>query len=66
MDFSSIMNAIKSNSGRWGYSDCRIVVRRTDKSVPRGSGTIRRRQEDEEDEEDGKMPIRMEKDDWRD
>jgi hypothetical protein len=35
MDFESIMRAIGSNTGRWGYSDCRLTLRRQDKSVPR-------------------------------
>ena len=35
MDFGSVMRAIGSNTGRWGYTDVRMTLRRTDKSVPR-------------------------------
>lgn len=34
-DFESVMRAIGSNNGRWGYTDVRMTLRRTDKSIPR-------------------------------
>mmetsp|Transcript_24148 Transcript_24148/g.38905 ORF Transcript_24148/g.38905 Transcript_24148/m.38905 type:complete len:220 (+) Transcript_24148:47-706(+) len=42
MDFTTIMQAIQSNSGRYGYRDVRLVVRRTNKSIPRSTDTIQR------------------------
>ena len=42
MDFETVISAIKSNSGRYGYKDVRLTFRRTDKSVPRSTQTLSR------------------------
>ena len=35
MDFDTIMSAIASNEGRYGYTDCVLELQHTDASVPR-------------------------------
>eukprot|EP00282_Hemiselmis_andersenii_P008610 CAMPEP_0114120464 /NCGR_PEP_ID=MMETSP0043_2-20121206/6661_1 /TAXON_ID=464988 /ORGANISM="Hemiselmis andersenii, Strain CCMP644" /LENGTH=222 /DNA_ID=CAMNT_0001213085 /DNA_START=8 /DNA_END=676 /DNA_ORIENTATION=- len=59
--FQTVMGAIGSNTGRWGYNDVRLTLRRTAQSVPRGTETINRG-----DLIDGKKgaPLNKPKDDW--
>jgi hypothetical protein len=63
MDFETVMNAIRSNSGRYGYKDVRLTFRRTEKSVARSTETIKRVQvPDASGEPD--LPLRTGRDAW--
>lgn len=63
--FQTIMGAIGSNTGRWGYTDVRLTLRRTANSVPRSTDTIKReggRGAGEEKE----LPLATPRDEWAD
>ena len=62
MDFSSIMSAIQPNTGRYGYKDVRLTVRRTDNSVFRSTDTITRKPSAEDAELD--LPLKVRPDPW--
>ncbi|EKX44587.1 hypothetical protein GUITHDRAFT_152906 [Guillardia theta CCMP2712] len=66
MDFENVMAAIKSNSGRYGYDDVRITVRRTDQSVPRSTTTIQRSSATEETASSSPdLPLKTPVDEWK-
>ena len=63
MDFETVMNAIRSNSGRYGYKDVRLTFRRTEKSVPRSTETLKRSAPvDAAKQVD--LPIQTRRDEW--
>ena len=66
MDFETVMSAIKSNSGRYGYTDVRLTFRRTDKSVPRSTLTLTRSAAAAAPEAPASagLPVRTRKDEW--
>ena len=65
MDFETVMNAIRSNSGRYGYKDVRLTFRRTEKSIPRSTETIKRVQApDTEASSKPDLPLRTGRDAW--
>ncbi len=66
MDFETVMSAIKSNSGRYGYKDVRLTFRRTDKSVPRSTLTLSRNAAagDDDAPPPADLPVRTRPDQW--
>jgi hypothetical protein len=53
-----------SNTGRWGYTDVRLTLRRTENSVPRSTESIVRERGGEA-ADDTELPLATPKDDWQ-
>lgn len=62
LNFETIMSAIKSNTGRFGYKNVRLTLRRTEKSIPRSTETIRRLEAITTEEPS--VPVKNPRDGW--
>jgi hypothetical protein len=52
-------------SGRYGYSDVRLTLRRTEKSVFRSTDTIVRKSNDDSSSGERDLPLKVRPDPWQ-
>jgi hypothetical protein len=62
---SDTLRCWSDRSGRYGYSDVRLTIRRTDKSVFRSTDTIVRKIDDDNSSGERDLPLKVRPDPWQ-